>query len=100
MAGPLLRHTRMAGEAACPTRSLVTPVPSRGRRVGGVPAVGPRAFQGLVVRRGEHAALVAGLPADDLARLAALLAPLLQLGRPRAVGLDRLVLLLVPEQHL
>src|SRR5204863_5417611 len=68
--------------------------------LGRVLAVGPRPFQLLVRGRLDGAAGVASLPADDLVRLAALLAPRLQLAGPGGIRLDRLAVLPVPEQHL
>src|SRR5205085_2582621 len=68
--------------------------------LGRVLAVDPRAGQ-LLVRLGrDRAARVVALPAHDLARLAVLLAAGLPAFRPTGVGLDRLALLLVPEQRL
>src|SRR5215212_5689470 len=67
---------------------------------GRVLPVDPRAFELLVRGRLQQAALVAGVPADDLVRLAALLAAGLPLAGPRTVRLLDDPLLLVPEQHL
>src|SRR5262249_61995235 len=98
---------KTAGRAAGPSpplrssRSLLAgALGGAGHALGGVLAVDPRPFELLVPRRHQHAALVAALPAEDLAGLAALLAALLQVRRPRGVGLDLLALLGVPEQHL
>src|SRR5262245_62844770 len=68
--------------------------------LGGVLAVDPRAGELLILRRHHHAALVAALPADHVVRLAVVLAALLPVLRPAGVGLRRLALILVPEQHL
>src|SRR6516164_5902786 len=68
--------------------------------LGRVLAVDPRAGQLLVVLRLQRAALVPALPADDLVRLAVLLAASLPAVGPARVGRDGLALLLVPEQRL
>src|SRR5262245_60669145 len=68
--------------------------------VSGVLAIRPRPGQLLVVWRLEQTAGVAGGPADDLGRLAVLLAALLPAGRPALVGQRGLPLGLVPEEHL
>src|SRR5262245_56363781 len=70
------------------------------RALGGVLAADPRAGQLHVVGRLQQAALVAALPADDVVRLAALLAALLPARRPAGVRLDGRALALVPEQRL
>src|SRR5438270_7926927 len=68
--------------------------------LGRVLAVDPRAGQ-LLVRLGrDRAARIVAVPAHDLGRLAVLLAAGLPARRPARVGLDRLALLLVPEQRL
>src|SRR5262245_18650541 len=72
--------------------------PPRGA-VGRVLAVDPRALELLIVRRLQQAPLVAGVPPQDVVRLAALLRPLLPALRPAGVGVARLALLLVPEQR-
>src|SRR3954447_1307368 len=69
-------------------------------RGGGVLAVGPGAAQVLVRGRLERAAAGAAVPADDLARLAALLAAPFPARGPRGVGRHGTAALLVPEQRL
>src|SRR6266851_6098729 len=66
--------------------------------VGGILTVDPGAAEFLVIGRYNDAAGVAGLPADDLVRMAALLAPLLQAGRPTSVGRHGFPLFRIPEQ--
>src|SRR5581483_12318243 len=99
---PVIRFTKKAGPR--PPRAGWGFIPGRrstaGRAVlGRVLAVDPRAFQLLVVRRLQQAALVAGAPAHHVVRLAPLLAAGLPPPGPAGVGVDRLAVLLVPEQR-
>src|SRR5262245_35963780 len=73
---------------------------SGSRLLGRVLAVDPRAFEFLIIGRDDDAAAVAALPADDLVRLAAPLAAGFPLVGPAVVGIGRLAVLLVPEEHL
>src|SRR5262245_42183379 len=74
-------------------------VGSAANALGRVLAVDPRAFQLLVGRRLQRAALVAALPAGDVVGLAALLAARLPAPGPARVGVGGLALLPVPEQR-
>src|SRR5205807_1347499 len=87
------------GKAACPTNQTSFAFALAGAgALGGILAVGPRPLQLLILRRLQQAARLAGFPAEDLVRLAMLLAALLPLLGPAVIGGSRLALLLVPEQ--
>src|SRR5947209_18077028 len=63
-------------------------------------AVNPFAGEFLVLGRWHDAAGIAALPADDLVRLAVLLAALFPAFGPTGVGHHGLALFLVPEQNV
>src|SRR5207237_371123 len=87
------RQSRRVGQRRATTRRASDVL-------GRILAADPVALELLIARRLEQRTGVAGPPADHLVGLAAELAPLFPPGRPRAVGLDDLAVLLVEEQGL